>query len=81
MIFIFGAGHRTHKTHELRNATHCFHCNNTSRWILSKTTLWFSLFFIPVIPLKTEYAEFCPVCKQGKRLSRVEYENKLNQTL
>jgi len=80
MLFIFGAGYQTHTNRAYLKARYCFHCNNSARWILSKTTTLISLFFIPVIPYKNEYAEYCPVCKQGKKLSRSEYENNLNQT-
>jgi hypothetical protein len=80
MLIIFGVGHKTFNNRSFRKASYCFHCHNTSRWLLSKVTTWFSLFFIPVIPVKTEYGEMCPICKQGKTLSRVEYDNKVNQT-
>ncbi|MCB2219145.1 MAG: zinc ribbon domain-containing protein [Bacteroidetes bacterium] len=80
MLIIFGVGHKTYNNRSFRDATYCFHCHNTSRWLLSKITTWFSLFFIPVIPVKTAYGELCPICKQGKKLSRVEYESKVNQT-
>ena len=43
----------------------CDHCHNEDYWILTKTTRWFTLFFIPVIPLETKYFLACPVCKYG----------------
>ena len=81
MIFIFGVGYQTSKTNEMRNVSHCSHCGNARRWILGKKTTWFSLFFVPLIPVKNEYLEYCPVCGQGNRLSHDEYENKMNLTL
>ncbi|MCB0805430.1 MAG: zinc-ribbon domain-containing protein [Bacteroidales bacterium] len=79
MLVIFGYGHKTNKTDELRQISHCFNCGNDRRWILGKQSTWFTLFFIPVVPVKNEYLEYCPVCGKGNRLSAVEYQNKLNQ--
>jgi hypothetical protein len=81
MIFIFGVGHKTLQISELRETIHCNHCNNTTRWKISKDTTWFSLFFIPVIPVKTIYQEFCPICKTGHEISKNEYDKKLNKSI
>lgn len=41
---------------------HCSRCNNDSNWRLQRTTSWFTLFFIPVIPYRREYYVYCPIC-------------------
>jgi hypothetical protein len=79
MFVIFGFGHRTNKENELRELTQCHHCYNATRWNISKQTNWFTLFFIPVIPVKTEYWKICPVCRQGKRLSYDTYMHLINK--
>ncbi|MBC8486084.1 MAG: zinc-ribbon domain-containing protein [Bacteroidetes bacterium] len=81
ILVIFGFGHRTNKENQLRSISHCYHCNNDGRWILSKTTSWFTLFFIPVFPYKTEYLTYCPICKNGYKISREDYENKINSEI
>lgn len=46
----------------------CSHCNNEEYWVLVRKTTWFTLFFVPVIPYKTEWLLICPVCKYGVEL-------------
>ncbi|MCD4744959.1 MAG: zinc ribbon domain-containing protein [Bacteroidales bacterium] len=77
MFIIFGFGQQTKKENKLSSYNHCLHCNNNSQWILKKTTYWFTLFFLPVIPYKIRYSVFCPVCNYEILLNREEYENKL----
>lgn len=50
----------------------CTNCNNVSNWQLVKLTLWFSLFFIPIIPIKSEYYEVCPICGGEVRITKEE---------
>lgn len=47
----------------------CSNCHNDEYWILIRRTTWFTLFFIPVIPYKTEWLLLCPVCKFGIELN------------
>ncbi|TKG94344.1 zinc-ribbon domain-containing protein [Puteibacter caeruleilacunae] len=53
----------------------CPHCNNINMWIAFKETTWFSLFFIPIIPLKTEYYKSCPICRYSIKLSKEEFRS------
>ncbi|HEV7449468.1 MAG TPA: zinc-ribbon domain-containing protein [Candidatus Paceibacterota bacterium] len=48
----------------------CDHCNNEEFWTLVRRTTWFTLFFIPVIPYKTEWLLLCPICKYGLDLKQ-----------
>jgi hypothetical protein len=43
----------------------CDRCHNEKFWILTKSTRWFTLFFIPIIPTRTRYFLACPICKHG----------------
>lgn len=40
---------------------------------LLKITTWFTLFFIPVIPYKTEYISVCPICNSLLHLSKEDF--------
>lgn len=59
--------------HEKLDATLCPNCNNEERWELHKCKEWFTLFFLPVLPYKTEFSERCPICSYGYLLSEQEY--------
>lgn len=76
MFVLFGFGHKTFNEKQLRDVTHCYHCNNVTNWILSRQTNWFTLFFIPVIPFKTEYQVYCPICKKGHKITQNEFDQK-----
>lgn len=43
----------------------CDHCHNEKYWVLTQTTRWFTLFFIPIIPSSSKYFLSCPICKYG----------------
>lgn len=53
---------------------HCEHCGNTGYWLLFRRTTWFTLFFIPVIPYKTEWLYICPICKDSVQLNSGQIE-------
>ncbi len=73
MIIIAGAGPRSEK-HLMKAEKHCFRCNNTGRWVLQKRRHFITLFFLPVVPYKTEYLMYCPICGNSVELSKEEYE-------
>ena len=51
---------------------HCNRCNNDSNWRLQRTTSWFTLFFIPVIPYRREYYVYCPICHWTTEIPKAE---------
>jgi hypothetical protein len=73
MFIIFGVGNKKEEEKQSRKAEHCFHCNNTSHWLAAKSCDHVSLFFIPVIPYKTTYSFRCPICNQGRKITKDEY--------
>lgn len=75
MFLIFGIDHRTSYEKKGKQIRHCWHCNNERFWIYRKITNWFSLFFIPIIPLKTRYNCACPVCGTSEIISKQEFDN------
>lgn len=74
MIFIAGAGPGKPEKHMTIKPRHCVHCNNDALWILEKTRYYVSLFFIPVIPVKTQYMFYCSVCGHAQKLEKEEFE-------
>lgn len=51
---------------------HCNRCNNDSNWRLQRTTSWFTLFFIPVIPYRRVYYVYCPICHWTTEIPKEE---------
>ena len=79
---IFGWGHQTTKVLEIEEQEHvCPICNNNVSYHLLRVRIWFSLFFIPLIPYSTRYLCLCPICEKGLELSKKEFkEIQFNQT-
>lgn len=53
----------------------CDHCNNENYWVLTRSTRWFTLFFIPVLPISSKYFLACPVCSYGFTLNDEQIAN------
>lgn len=73
-MIIFGWGYRTAKNFGPVRKVQCSNCNNEASWHLQKLTTWFTLFFIPVIPYKTDHLLVCPVCRCCLELKKEEFE-------
>ena len=58
----------------------CPHCNNQRFWNLIHERTNFSLFFLPVFPVKDKYYLSCPVCNYGNSLTKNEYTERINRT-
>ena len=78
MIFIAGTQPKTEK-YRAAETKYCFRCNNESRWIVQKTRYFITLFFLPVVPVKTKYTYYCPICGNTFELTGEEYYNLINQ--
>jgi len=48
----------------------CDHCHNSGPYQIKKYTDWFTLYFIPVIPMHTVYRAECPVCNYGFEIDK-----------
>ncbi len=77
MIFIFGY-HPITRTEGPVEEKECPNCHNTRHWLLGKMTYYINLFFIPLIPTKTDYYKHCPVCKFKQEVTREEFEHARN---
>jgi hypothetical protein len=77
MFLIFSLADR--KTKHLGNAgvMDCPRCHNTSEWPIHQEKTYFSIFFIPLIPYRTEYLLSCPVCRQATTISEDEKDRLL----
>lgn len=58
----------------------CPNCNNQRFWNLIHERTNFSLFFLPIFPVKDKYYVACPVCNYGNKLSKNEYIERINKT-
>lgn len=55
------------------NVTCCYpHCNNVVNLIAKKIGRRFTLFWIPLFPIKLSYYILCPICRTGKLVSKNE---------
>ncbi len=79
MFFIFGFGRQKRKDYGQVQAQVCPNCHNNSFGHLSKITKWFTLFFIPLIPYKTIYLKYCPICNYGERMTKGSFYTRQQQ--
>ena len=47
----------------------CDHCNNVTKWQLVDMWTWFTLFFIPIFPMKKKTVLICPYCEYGIKVT------------
>ncbi len=73
MFFLFGIKPVIKKI-GITKKYRCTRCSNVTNWEVYESRSWFTLFFIPLIPMKTEYYERCSVCGGYNQLSREEAE-------
>ena len=64
-FFIIGFGKRTVDHLGSAGARVCPNCGNRAEWSNVRVRTWFTLFFIPVFPYKTQRFAMCPICKYG----------------
>ena len=50
----------------------CPHCNNSSHYKIIRHRLYFTLFFLPILPLSSKYYEICPICERGVKIKKAE---------
>lgn len=68
LFIIFGWPRRT-KEYGPTYPAECPHCNNDNYFHLLKSRRWFSLYFLPLVPLGfVSYGLICPICNAGVEL-------------
>ncbi|WP_328339785.1 zinc-ribbon domain-containing protein [Micromonospora sp. NBC_00421] len=60
MFFIFGL--RTKVTRAGVVTAVCRHCGNQAAQVISRRATKFTLFFVPLIPIRTKYVQQCSFC-------------------
>jgi len=55
----------------------CSHCNNEVTMRAKKIGRKFTLFWIPLFPVKTAHYILCPICSAGKQVDKNEMEQYL----
>ena len=73
MFFIIGLGSQTRKEYGKTPAQLCGRCHNNTKRAIAKVTSWFSLFFIPIFPYKSQYLLVCPICGNARELEEEEF--------
>ena len=80
-MIIFGWGYETRREYGPTLPIKCPNCNNDVFWHLLHSRIWFTLFFIPVIPYQSRYYLLCEICSQGIELkdSKIDEIKQVNQ--
>jgi hypothetical protein len=53
----------------------CGRCGTPAAQVLMRIGTWFSLFFVPVIPLGTKYVLTCTFCGESTKLDKLQATN------
>ncbi|MFI6802591.1 zinc-ribbon domain-containing protein [Streptosporangium canum] len=69
-MLIFGLRTVTHRLGVLTLL--CRNCGNTAAQVLSKKVTKFSLFFVPLFPVRTKYGVQCTFCGASYDISKGE---------
>ena len=80
MFIIFGWGKVTTKAHGWTEPEYCEYCRNTPRHALVEKRVWFTLFFIPVIPYEHKHLCLCPICQSGYEYPKDVFRELVSRT-
>src|SRR2546427_3624280 len=69
-FIIFGWGNGRKKDLGAAIPFNCPNCKNAVMLHYFTVTNWFSLFFIPLIPLRTRHLMVCPICTRAIKIER-----------
>ncbi|MEW2539404.1 zinc-ribbon domain-containing protein [Micromonospora chalcea] len=72
MFFIFGLRAKVVRSGVVTEV--CRNCGNQAAHVITRRVTKFSLFFVPLIPLRTRYAQQCTFCGAEYDISRAEAE-------
>jgi zinc ribbon protein len=76
-VIIFGFRRIAHRIAVLTLL--CHSCGNPCAQVLRKVVTWFTLFFIPVIPVRTRRSLQCTFCAAESGISKTQAEQLLAQ--
>ncbi|MEU0156059.1 MULTISPECIES: zinc-ribbon domain-containing protein [Micromonospora] len=72
MFFIFGLRTKVDRSGVVTQV--CRNCGNRAAQVITRRATKFTLFFIPLIPVRTRYAQQCTFCGAQYEISRAEAE-------
>ena len=72
MLIIKGAKDITDTIVEMKQPDLCMNCNNHVRHKVLKKTTFFTLFFIPILPVYARYTVYCPICTFERKITRTQ---------
>lgn len=73
-MIIFGIRGGKRKDHGAALPVVCPNCNNQTFYRYLTVTNWFTLFFVPVVPIWSKHFLMCPVCTRAIQLDRAGRE-------
>ncbi|MER7330052.1 MULTISPECIES: zinc-ribbon domain-containing protein [unclassified Micromonospora] len=72
MFFIFGLRTKVSRSGVVQQV--CRNCGNHAAQVITRRSTKFSLFFVPIIPIRTRYVQQCTFCGAQYDISRSEAE-------
>ena len=81
MFIVWGTRSKDKELGQSQVSYECERCNNVSRYRIFRRRNWFTIFWIPLIPLSTKYYIACPVCNYGQQIKKAEALDKLQDTV
>ncbi|MET7706927.1 zinc-ribbon domain-containing protein [Micromonospora sp. NPDC005413] len=72
MFFIFGLRTKVDRSGVVQQV--CRHCGNHAAQVITRRSTRFTLFFIPLIPIRTRYAQQCTFCGAEYEISKSDAE-------
>ena len=72
MFILFGTTEKTKVMTEIETNELCMNCNNMVKHGIIRKRSYFTLFFIPLIPLHTRYSIICPACTFERKIKKAE---------
>lgn len=70
---IFGCNYRKVQNYGPVKRAQCKNCKNETTFQLQKTSTWFAIFLLPIIPYRTNYLLVCPICKNYEEIDSSEF--------
>jgi hypothetical protein len=70
MFFIFGLRTKVDRSGVVTEV--CRNCGNQAAQVITRRSTTFTLFFIPLIPVRTRYAQQCSFCGAEYGISRAD---------
>jgi len=70
MFFIVWGTRRRKKTLGFADVHKCSNCNNAKAFLVINVKEWFTLFWIPIFPVSSQYFLMCPICGYGAQITK-----------